>query len=57
MDFYLFENEGVDLDDLHVLKIGFKNGLGIGLGNIPTDLPEVCLRLAQGLPEVGPKFA
>ena len=24
---------GVDLDDLHILKIGFKNGLELGSGN------------------------
>ena len=24
---------GVDLDDLHIFKIGFKNGLGLGSGN------------------------
>ena len=28
------ENE-VDLDELHILKITFKNGLGIGMGNFP----------------------
>ena len=30
------ENE-VDLDELHILKITFKNGLGIGKGNFPQD--------------------
>ena len=30
------ENE-VDLDELHILKINFKNSLGIGMGNFPQD--------------------
>ena len=30
------ENE-VDLDELHILKITFKNGLVIGMGNFPQD--------------------
>ena len=33
------ENE-VDPDDLHILKITFKNGLGIGMGNFPQDFPQ-----------------
>ena len=57
LDFYLFENEGVNLDNLHILKIGFKNGLG----NVPTrftwGLPKVCLKFAWGWPKVGPRFA
>ena len=53
LDFYLFENEEVDLDDLHILIIGFKNGWGMFL----QDLPEVCPKFAWGLPEVGPKLA
>ena len=28
--FTLTSENKVDLDDLHILKIGFKNGLGIG---------------------------
>ena len=55
LDFYLFESEGVDLDDLHVLKIGLKNGLGIVFGNVSTrfvqSLPEVCPKLARSWPE------
>ena len=33
-EYFTFTSENeVDLDDLHILKISFKNGLGIGLGN------------------------
>ena len=36
-EYFTFTSENeVDLDDLHILKIGLKNGLGIGLGNVLT---------------------
>ena len=37
------QNE-VDLDDLHILKIGFKNGLRIGSGNFPQHLLQDFLQ-------------
>ena len=33
------ENQ-VDLDELQILKITFKNGLGIGRGNLPQHFPQ-----------------
>ena len=33
------ENE-VDLDELHILKITFRNGLEIGMGNSPQHFPQ-----------------
>ena len=33
------ENE-VDLDELHILKITFRNGLEIGMGNFPQHFPQ-----------------
>ena len=33
----------VDPDDLHILKIGFKNCLGIGSGNVPAIFPTEFL--------------
>ena len=37
------ENE-VDLDELHILKITFKNGLEIGMGNFPQHFPQNFLQ-------------
>ena len=33
------ENE-VDLDELHILNITFRNGLEIGMGNFPQHFPQ-----------------
>ena len=44
LDFYLFENEGVDLDDMHILKIGF------------LQPPNTIYWFAQSWPNVGPKL-
>ena len=30
----------VDLDELHILKITFRNGLEIGMGNFPQEFPK-----------------
>ena len=35
---FISENE-VDLDELHILKITFKNGLEIGMGNFLKEFP------------------
>ena len=44
-EYFTFTSENeVDLDDLHILKIGFKNSFGIGSRNVPEVLPKVCLR-------------
>ena len=37
------ENE-VDLDELHILKITFRNGLAIGMGNFPQHFPQNFLQ-------------
>ena len=37
------ENE-VDLDELHILKITFRNGLEIGMGNFPQHFPQNFLQ-------------
>ena len=37
------ENE-VDLDELHILKITFTNGLEIGMGNFPQDFLQHFLQ-------------
>ena len=40
-EYFTFTSQNeVDLDDLHILKIGFKIGLGIGSENFPQNFPE-----------------
>ena len=40
-EFLIFTSENeVDLDELHILKITFKNGLGIAMGGFPQDFPQ-----------------
>ena len=67
-EYFTFTSKNeIDLDDLHILKIGFKNSVGIGLGNVSKVLPKVlqqdfalrfcpkfCLRI---YPRFGLRFA